>query len=148
MNSIKRTRIITLAVLGLACVTRDAAAQLDPLIYLKKNKPNILVAVETGNRMQRDVYDDYIDANVYRRLGVAAAPWEVALGVSDANTAAAGTYRRKYVGLVHTDPNANAGDKFDTDHIEIVGDRDAGYVKFDERTRLAIARRALANAIT
>jgi hypothetical protein len=148
MNTIMRRRIVALVLLGLACVARDAAAQLDPLIYLKKNKPNVLVAIETSNRMQRDVYDDYLDANIYKRLGVAAAPWEVALGVSDANTAAAGTYRRKYVGLVHTDPAANAGDKFDTDHIEVVGDLDAGFAKFDDRTRLAIARRALVDAIT
>jgi hypothetical protein len=148
MNTIMRRRIVALVLLGLACVARDAAAQLDPLIYLKKNKPNILIAVETSNRMQRDVYNDYLDGNIYRRLGVAAAPWEAALGVSDANTGAAGVYRRKYVGLVHTDPVANAGDKFDTDHIEVVGDLDAGFAKFDDRTRLAIARRALVDAIT
>src|SRR5688572_17823177 len=147
MNAMHK-RTVALVLLGLACVARDAAAQLDPLIYLKKNKPNILIAVETGNRMQRDVYNDYIDANIYRRLGLGVAPWEDALGISDANTTAAGTYRRKYVGLVHTDPNANAGDKFDTDHIEVVGDRDAGFAKFDDRTRLAIARRALVEAIT
>src|SRR5688500_9737238 len=148
MNTMMRRRIVALVLLGLGCVARDAAAQLDPLLYLKKNKPNILIAVETANRMQRDVYNDYLDGNIYRRLGVAAAPWEVALGVNDGNTTTGGTYRRKYVGLAHTDPNASSGDKFEADHIEVIGDRDAGFAKFDDRTRLSIARKALVDAIT
>src|SRR5688500_9417432 len=142
MNTTMRTQIAVLVLLAVTGVVRDAAAQLDPLLYLKKTKPNILVGIETTNRMQRDVYNDYIDGNIYRRLGVVAAPWEAGLGLSDLNTAA--TYRRKFVGLIHTDPAASGGDKFDADHIEAVGDREAGYATFDYRTRLWIARKALA----
>ena len=47
MNTIMRHKIVLLVLLAVTGVVRDAAAQLDPLLYLKKNKPNILVAVET-----------------------------------------------------------------------------------------------------
>ena len=47
---------------------RQAAAQLDPLLYLKRTKPTVLIAVETANRMQRDTDGNYRDDNVYVRL--------------------------------------------------------------------------------
>lgn len=140
-----RGRALAAALLGVVCVARDAGAQLDPLLYLKKNKPNILISVDTGNRMQRDVYNDYLDANIYKRVG---DPWELALGISDANTGAVGIgrYRRKYVGLAHRDTLLNA-DRFETQEIAIVGDREAAFGTFDSRTRVSIARLALAEAI-
>jgi hypothetical protein len=139
--------VLLVAFAGLVCTATNAVAQLDPLLYLKKNKPNVLIAVETANRMQRDVYDDYLDANIYKRTGAA---WEAALGITDLNTSAgnAGRYRRKYVDLAHTDPNLNGGDKFQAAQIEIVGNLDPAYNTFDARTRVSIARRALIAAIT
>jgi hypothetical protein len=146
MNITIRRKAIAMALLGMIGVAGDASAQLDQLVYLKKNKPNVLIGVETANRMFRDVYNDYIDANIYRRLNsTASLDWEVALGLSDANTAS--LYRRKYVALAHRS-GGSSEDRFETDHIEIVGDKDAAYATFDERTRIAIAKKALLDAIT
>ena len=81
--------------------SREASAQLDPLLFVKRPAtalPNVIIAVDTSNRMQRDLANDYLDPNVYTKTG---ALWEPTLGVG-ANVTA--KYRRKYVGLVHTDP--------------------------------------------
>ena len=137
-----------MALLAIACATGDAAAQLDPLLYLKKNKPNIMIAVDTANRMQRDVYDVYLDDNVYQRLGtLEALDYENALGITDVNTNTAGTYRRKYVGLTHR-PGGASEDKFEANHIEIVGDKSSSYSTFDKRSRISLARLALVQAVT
>ena len=133
-----------MAVTGALLVPHTAAAQLDPLLYLKRTKPTVLIAVDTGNRMQRDIKGDYLDDNVYVRLQGSATTWEDALGIHDGNTST--HYRRKYVGLYNTDTSIS-GDRFAADHIAIVGDREAGFDTFDEGTRLSIARRGLIEAI-
>jgi hypothetical protein len=144
MTTTIRRGVIGLAVTGALLVPHTAAAQLDPLLYLKRTKPTVLIAVDTGNRMQRDVNGDYLDDNVYVRLRGTATTWEDALGINDGNTSS--NYRRKYVGLFNTDSSIS-GDKFSADHIEIVGDRETAYATFDEGTRISIARRGLIEAI-
>jgi hypothetical protein len=129
------------ATLLLIILARPAAAQLDPLLFLKRAKPNVLLVVETADRMQRDADNAYYDQHVYART---SAPWEAALGIDDTN--AATRYRRKYVNLVPRDP-AGHGDRFEADRIVAVGDRDPEFAAFDARTRLGVARRALARAV-
>jgi hypothetical protein len=120
----------------------DAAAQLDPLLFIKRVPPNVLVAVDTSNRMQRDAENVFRDAFVYTKTG---AIWEPGIGVPLLSTAS--RYRRKYINLVNTDPAASNGDKFAADRIEAITDLDPAFSTFDERTRLAIARRGLIEAI-
>jgi hypothetical protein len=139
------TRRLGFALAVAACWVSSAgtaSAQLDPLLFIKRSAPNVLLAVETTSRMQRDTNNDYYDANIYPRTG---ALWEPTLGVTPLNTLA--QYRRKYVGLIHTDPAAG-GDKFGATRIDIVGDRQPGFGTFEEATRLAIARRGLIEAVT
>ena len=121
-----------------ACLltSREASAQLDPLLFIKRLPPNVIIAVDTSNRMQRDLSLDYIDPHTYTKAGTL---WEPSIGVG-ANVTA--KYRRKYVNLVHTDP-ATAGDKFSADTIKVTGDKDTGYATFDEQTKLALTRRSL-----
>jgi hypothetical protein len=131
--------ILTLAV---ACVLtgRDASAQLDPLLFIKRQAPNVIIAVDTSNRMQRDIANDYLDPNVYTRTG---SLWEPSIGIG-ANVTA--KYRRKYVNLQNTDP-ATAGDRFSADTITVVGDKDTGFSTFDDQTKLAIARKAVLETV-
>ena len=121
---------------------REASAQLDPLLFIKRTPPNVLLVVDTANRMQRDQNNDYRDANVY---AVKGATYETTLGVPPLSKA----YRRKYVNLQNTDQSIN-GDKFAADDIKVFSDLSAGtdYTNFDEYTRLAVARRAMIAAIT
>ncbi len=131
-----------LAIIVVLCAPRQAAAQLDPLLFLKDKKPNVVFMVDTANRMQRDANNVYLDNNTYKKTG---AVYEPALGITALNTLS--FYRRMYMNLVNTDPVTSGGDRFSADSIQIVGDQDAAYTAFDERTRIAIARRGLAEAV-
>src|SRR5581483_8704780 len=119
-----------------------AAAQLDPLLFLKGSAPNILVAVDVSHRMQRDAPSDpanpkttssYYDPFLYPKQSSAQ---ETEIGLTNGNTSA--RYRRKYVGLDYIS-NVN-GDKFQTTTITGTGDLDPNYANFEAATRLSIAR--------
>jgi hypothetical protein len=160
MTTTIRRSVLGMVLTGLVLAPHEAAAQLDPLLYLKRTKPTVLIAVDTANRMQRDTNGDYRDDNLYVRLGGLANPWEDALGITDANTDLGRTYRRKYVRLINTD-TSGSGDRFAADHIEIVGNRQSEYQsvavntgvstvsvsQFDLATRIWIAKRGLLEAI-
>lgn len=121
-----------------------ASAQLDPLLILKRTQPNVVIVMDTANRMQRGADDTniYYDPNTYTKTG---ALWEgnPGLNVTSSNT----NYRRKYVGLVNVDQGSGS-DKFTTTSIVAVGDQDATYGNFWGRTRLSVARVSIAQAIT
>jgi hypothetical protein len=119
----------------------DAFAQLDPLVFVRPNKPNIIVAVDAANRMQHDADETYYDPYNYPRTG---AGWEALIGVAPATSNS--FYRRTYPGLVHTDASM-AGDKFAAESVQTVGDRAAGYSTFWARTRLGVARAGLLAAL-
>jgi hypothetical protein len=131
--------------LGLAMTVAQstpAFAQLDPLLFLKRTQPNVLIVVDTSVRMQRDADNIYYDPNTYTKTGAA---WErnPGLNVTSSNT----NYRRKYVNLANTDTGAGS-DKFAADSILVVGDQVPGYAGFWSTTRLAVARGGIARAIT
>ena len=144
------TITLSLAALSL-CVPREAAAQLDPLLFIKNPNglPNVLIAVETSNRMQRDANNEYLDAFIYTKSGSILQTWEsLSLGITSENTTS--NYRRKYVTLDHRDTTTTGDDKFTASRIDIVGDgplHALEYARFDERARLVVARRGLVEAI-
>ena len=143
------------ALLGLLISPREAAAQLDPLLFLKRvnspstaspaGKPNVLIMVDTNNRMQRDINGDYLDDNVYLKHGDA---WELALTNAAGQTLSIldDRYRRKYIGLQYI--SSGGGDRFSADHIEIVRRTDTLFNTFDDYTRMSIVRKAVKEAIT
>ena len=51
--------------LAALCAPREAAAQVDPLLFLKRTKPNIIVAVDTSARMRLDADGTYYDPVEY-----------------------------------------------------------------------------------
>ncbi|MGE0443994.1 MAG: PilC/PilY family type IV pilus protein [Vicinamibacterales bacterium] len=130
-------RRLLIAAVVLAFLPRPAAAQLDPLLFVKREAnglPNVILAVDTSERMQRDVDDAYRDPRVY----AVDESWEASLGITGPS------YRRKFVDLLHTSAN---GTTFSADHIEFVDSGDAAFADFDHATRLGIARLALTEAI-
>ena len=162
-HRLSRVRL-TAIVAAIAASTTPAFAQLDPLFFMRGQAatsttpnmaPNVVFLVDTSNRMQRDAATDltnattatststYYDPFIYTRSG---ALYEGPLGVSDANTNAAGTgkYRRKYVNLAFT---SGSGDKFTATTIQIKGDKESDYNRFGAPTRLSIARAAMYQAI-
>lgn len=120
-----------------------AFAQLDPLLFLKTTQPYVILAVDTSSRMQRDADLAYYDPRPYAKTG---ALFEGILGLNA--TDAASAYYRKYRDFSHENPTESAPEKFVASKIRVVGDRQAGYTTFYERTRLAIARRAMSQALT
>src|SRR5438477_13168830 len=133
-----------------------AAAQVDPLLFMKLQgtnavnvgAPNVLLVVDTANRMQRDAPSDPTSAATSRTTSTYYDPWiyplditktwqTITLNVNATNTTQ--FFRRKYVGLDY----ANGSDKYTGQTIAVVRDREAGYAKFEAATRLSIARAAL-----
>lgn len=126
-----------------------ASAQLDPLLYLKPQQPNIIFLVDTSNRMQRDAPADpsttatavatsnYYDPFLYARTGQS---WETTLGINAGNTTT--TFRRLYRNLNFVLPNV-----FTTSTIQITGDQQSGYASFEAPTRLSVARASIYQAI-
>lgn len=132
-------------VAGLCVVSGLAAgspawAQVDPLLFLKRTAPTVIVALELSSRMQRDPHDVYHDPVIFPRTG---EPFEAALGVSDATVEQA--YRRRYVALEW----GAGGDalRARARAIEVVGDRDPAWPQFDAATRLGRARVALQRVV-
>jgi hypothetical protein len=121
------------------CVPRPAAAQLDPLLFLKNAKPNVILAVDTSARMRLDADGTYYDPAEYTVTG---AGWESSIGV----TAGATKYRRKFANWSNTSVVTSAL-AATTSNISVVGDTDSKYAHFAARTRLALVRAAVTQAI-
>jgi hypothetical protein len=139
------TRVFLIIAIAALFLPREAAAQLDPLLFLKRTQPNILLMVETANRMQRDHNDDYLDNTIYLKSALVEPADGALIGVTAATTQT--YYRRKFIDLQHMTPNPN-NEKFKASAIQAVGDlQGAAYTKFDTRTRINIAKTALLEAI-
>ena len=150
MSQSKYGSVVAGAVMLAALLARPeiASAQLDPLLMIKKGtpaspvKPNVIFAVDTSARMQYDADGNYYDPIDYPRNGLIVSPWEASLSVDSPTT----RYRRKFVALTHTN---GGSDRFETTKIETVGDNvSPGFTDFYSKTRLLVARVALAKALT
>src|SRR5436305_12831723 len=108
-----RTRIHRLAFLaavtaGVLAHPTPAAAQIDPLLFLKPSQPNVIIAVDVANRMQRAATDasgvsTYYDPWIYTASAISATQ-QTELGLPVGTT----TYRRKYAGLTYiNNPNGD-----------------------------------------
>src|SRR5690348_11697044 len=156
MRALKLTSAVFIAVIASAA---PAAAQVDPLLFMKVQgtngvnvgAPNVLLVVDTGNRMQRDAPSDPLNP---RTTSTYYDPWMYPLDVTKTwqtltlNVNATNTtqfFRRKYVGL---DYASGGGDKYSGSTIGVVRDRDSGYLKFEAATRLSIARAAVYQAVS
>jgi hypothetical protein len=140
-----RRRVVVVLIWALLVSERRAYAQLDPLLYLKTQTPNITLVVDTTSRMQRDADEAYYDPNQYTKTGAA---WEPTIGVNATTTAT--KYYRKFVNLAP--PLSLLGIPLDgllykADRIETVGDLQPGFGTFLERTRIEVARRGVLEAI-
>src|SRR5437588_6911564 len=134
-------KLISAVIFGIVVTAAPAAAQVDPLLFMKLQgtngvnvgAPNVLLVVDTGNRMQRDAPSD--PANP-RTTSTYYDPWISPLDVSKTwqatwlNVTAANTtafFRRKYVGLDYS----GGSDKYTANTINVVRDRESGYAKFE-----------------
>ena len=136
IRSVLTAGSLALALLGMP---HEAAAQLDPLLFLKKTKPNVIVAIDTSARMRLDADGTYYDPAEY---SVQNQPWETAIGVTNAMT----RYRRKFSTWTETTV-LPAARTYTSSTISVVGNNDAKYAHYAAKTRLALARAAVTQAI-
>jgi hypothetical protein len=128
-----------LSVFLIGACAAPASAQIDPLLFLKgsswSTRPNVILMVDTSERMQRDAAGNYYDPSIYTRTG---AEFEVTLHVPpDAKT-----YRRRFDNLKYV------GSQATTDRVLTVADSDAvAFARFEAPTRLALARAAMYQAV-
>ena len=149
-----RPRVLAAAALVVAAAA-PVSAQVDPLLFLKTAPPNVVLVVDTANRMQRGAPTNpatvatsvatshYYDPFIYTK-NAAMPAWQTSIGVTDANTAA--NYRRRYNNLEYA--NLAVVDKFTASTIQTAGDRTGQlYSLFEAQTRLSVARAALYQAV-
>ena len=124
-------------VLGAA---RPAVAQLDPLLFLKRVPPTVLIVVDTSFRMLDDGNGSYYDPTTYT---VANDPtMATALGVGSA-----ATYRRIYRNL-QFETVQGAASKYYADSVHALPNTAAGYSSFWDLTRMEIAKRGIVTAVS
>jgi len=137
----KQIRFVVAGAVALAalCAPGEAAAQLDPLLFLKNARPNVILAIDTSARMRLDADGTYYDPAEYTVLGTA---WEPVIGVPSG----AATYRRKFLGWTRTTvvPPVLT---YNTTTISVVANTDAKYAHYAAKTRLALVRAAVTQAI-
>jgi outer membrane protein assembly factor BamB len=126
------------AAAALLVTARPASAQLEPLLFLQRNQPNVILALDVSARMQFDANGNYFDPYDYPRTGAA---WENTLGVP----AGAATYRRMYQTLLRQPPASS--DAYTAALIQTMGSNNPLYSAFWSRTRLAVARAGLMAAV-
>jgi hypothetical protein len=117
-----------------------AAAQLDPLLPLKRVPPNVVVVVDTSLRMLDDGTGTYYDPMTYLRANDSTVAG--AMGVPVGVTA----YRRKYVGLDFENVQ-DSNTKYVASDIIGVSDTASGYATFWSATRLEFAKGGLAQVV-
>jgi hypothetical protein len=119
--------------------TVSASAQLDPLLFIKRVPPTVIIVVDTSLRMLEDgngnFYDpaDYVTAN---DLTVATA----------LNAAGSTKYRRIYSNLQYEN-QVDTTTKFEAVDITAVTDTSPGYASFYNSTRLEIAKSGIYQAV-
>lgn len=142
------------AVLACAVVCTSAqpvSAQLDPLLFIKRVPPNVIVVLDTSLRMNEDLSGYYYDPNFYIVANDPAVA--AALGVP-AGTA---TYRRKYLNLAWT-ATQDAANRFTAQNVAAVPavwdpsnaatlNAPADIAYFNP-TRLGIAKRGIMQAVS
>ena len=118
-----------------------ASAQLDPLLFLKRVPPTIIIVVDNSLRSLEDGSGNYYDPNNYV---VSADPFVAsALNVPGASS----RYRRKYVNLLYENFQ-DASSKFQATDILAVGDTAPGYSTFYDSTRLQIMKSGIDGAVS
>lgn len=104
--------------------------------------PNVIFAIDTSIRMQFDADGNYYDLGTWPRADDPTVA--DSLGVD----AAAINYRRRYDAMVDRASIVDPLDfGVDADRITVIDDQDADYGDFFEPTRLAIARKGLAQVV-
>ena len=143
MRTFKHRQLVASLAAGLAVLwSATVSAQLDPLLFVRRVPPTIILAVDTSLRMLEDGSGRYYDPNTYTIA--ADPPVDSALGLSGVST---GTYRRIFTDLLF-ESTQDSNTRFEATNITAVASTDAGYTSFWYNTRLEIAKRGIDAALS
>jgi hypothetical protein len=120
--------------------TASASAQLDPLLFIKRVPPTVIIVVDTSMRMLEDGngnYYDPIDYVVSNDVAVATA----------LNVSTASRYRRQIVSL-QFESVQDGGSKFEATNIRATADTAAAYATFYNNTRLEMTKAGIDKAVS
>jgi hypothetical protein len=143
MTRIFKYRQLIASVAALAAVlwwSGTAFAQIDPLLFLRRVPPTVILAVDTSFRMMEDGSDRYYDPRTYSAV-------EDPLVANALGVAPGEKYRRLLHSLQYTDTSVST-DKFEVAEITAVRDSNAAYATFFDNTRIDIAKRGIDTALS
>ena len=119
--------------------TATASAQLDPLLFVKRVPPSIIIVMDTSLRMLEDGSGNFYDPGDYVVSNDPAVA--SALGVASATR-----YRRIFKNLQYENV-VDAASKFEAADITAVPDTSGGYSTFFDNTRFEIAKAGIKQAV-
>ena len=138
----RRSFTIVTAACFLFWWTATASAQLDPLLFVKRVPPTVIIVFDNSFRMMEDGSGFYYDPITYN---VAAdAPVASALGL---NPLTSSTYRRRYQTLQYENVQ-DASSKFEAVDILATPNNAPNYGTFYSNTRLEIAKSGIDLAVS
>ncbi|MDQ3347547.1 MAG: hypothetical protein M3545_06225, partial [Acidobacteriota bacterium] len=119
-----------------------AFAQLDPLLFIKRVPPTVIIVMDTSMSMLQDGAGFYYDPTTYTVANDTAVA--AALGVDPLTVS---TYRRKYENF-DWDGVADDNKKYVASRIVAVPNTNAAYSTFWDVTRLQIAKQGVSTAVS
>ena len=134
-----RILAVLTAALGLSTV---ASAQLDPLQFIRRVPPTVILAVDTSFRMLEDGSGNYYDPMTYAASADPAV--SSALGI---NPLSQTTYRRLVSNLLFENIQ-DASSKFEATNITAVPSTSAAYATFYENTRFQVMKKGIDSALS
>lgn len=137
----RRSSTAALLVVLLTFWSSTVSAQLDPLLFVKRVPPTVIIVVDTSMPMLSDGAGYYLDTNSYRVADDAVVA--SALGV---NTLTATAYRRKYQNF-DWDSVSDSTRKYVASNIVAVPNTSPDYATFWSGTRLEVAKQGIVNAV-
>ncbi len=138
----RRPLTVVAAAIFTICWATSASAQLDPLLFVKRVPPTVIIVFDTSVRMLEDGAGNYHDPNTY---SVAADPVvSLALGL---NALGSTNYRRKFKALDFENVQDSAT-KFEALDLVPVPSNTAEYATFYNNTRLEIAKSGIDLAVS
>jgi len=143
MTRILKYRQLIASVAALAAVlwwSGTAFAQIDPLLFLRRVPPTVILAVDTSFRMMEDGSDVYYDPRTYVASDDALVANALGVPVGE-------QYRRKLLRLQHTDSSVTT-DKFEVAEITAVRSSSSAFATFYDSTRIEIAKRGIDTALS
>jgi hypothetical protein len=143
MTRFLKNRQTAASLVALAAVlwwSATASAQLDPLLFIRRVPPTVIIALDTSMRMLEDGSNRFYDPNTYSITADPAV--STALGL-----VGAGNYRRVYHTLQY-ESIVDASTKFEAVNITAIPDSQAAYATFWDDTRIQIAKGGIDGALS